>query len=376
MVQETEILIIGGGLAGLTSAIHLAKAGRQVTLIEKNVYPQHKVCGEYISNEVLDYLKWLGADPSILEPSKITDLQFSTLDGKVVSCKLPLGGFGISRHALDQYLCKRAIALGCTVVQDTVKRIQYSKDEFTVDAIENSFKAVIVLGAYGKRDALDYTLNRKFISKKSPWIAVKAHYKGDFPEHLVALHNFTGGYCGVSRVEGGMINLCYLVNYSTFKKYKNIDELQENVIRSNPHLNEIFTKCSMLSRSPLSIGQISFKKKHTIENHVLMIGDSAGLIHPLCGNGMSMAIHSAKISSELIEQYFSSKDKSREKLERGYVESWNKTFDKRLKMGHMLSLVLKSQNLTGILLKVLLTFPSLFQFIIKQTHGKPLTTVS
>jgi flavin-dependent dehydrogenase len=376
MIQETEILIIGGGLAGLTSAIHLAKAGRQVTLIEKNVFPQHKVCGEYISNEVLGYLKWLGADPSLLLPSKIINLQFSANDGEVVSCKLPLGGFGISRYSLDNYLCERAIALGCTVIHDTVKNIHYSEDKFTVQTIKTSLRAVIVLGAYGKRDALDHTMKRKFISKKSPWIAIKAHYKGDFPDHLVALHNFTGGYCGVSRVEDGKINICYLVNYSTFKKFKNINDLQENVLSSNYHLKELFSKCSMISRTPLSISQISFKKKLAIENHVLMIGDSAGLIHPLCGNGMSMAIHSAKISSELIEKYFSKKDKSRQNLETAYVQAWNKNFNKRLTMGSILALTLKSRSLTKVLLKILVSFPSLFQFIIKQTHGKPLIIAS
>ena len=56
MNNRREVLILGGGLAGLTSAIHLLKLGLQVTVIEKNNYPKHKVCGEYISNEVLPYL--------------------------------------------------------------------------------------------------------------------------------------------------------------------------------------------------------------------------------------------------------------------------------------------------------------------------------
>ena len=48
-----DVIIIGGGLAGLTSALHLSKKGFKVTLIEKHDYPRHKVCGEYLSNEVV-----------------------------------------------------------------------------------------------------------------------------------------------------------------------------------------------------------------------------------------------------------------------------------------------------------------------------------
>ncbi|RZK61067.1 MAG: FAD-dependent oxidoreductase, partial [Pedobacter sp.] len=74
MPLKTEILIIGGGLAGLTASLHLNKLGFDVTLIEKSTYPQHKVCGEYISNEVLPYFNWLGIDIATFFPPQITDL--------------------------------------------------------------------------------------------------------------------------------------------------------------------------------------------------------------------------------------------------------------------------------------------------------------
>ena len=89
MKNKKEVLILGGGLAGLTSAIHLSKLGLQVTVIEKNGYPKHKVCGEYISNEVLPYFDYLDIQLSDLKPSTITKLQFSTTDGTSINTKLP-----------------------------------------------------------------------------------------------------------------------------------------------------------------------------------------------------------------------------------------------------------------------------------------------
>jgi len=138
------------------------------------------------------------------------------------------------------------------------------------------------------------------MKEKSHWLAVKAHYLGEFSNDLVGLHNFEGGYCGVSKVENDVINICYLVSYESFKKYKSIEDFQNQIVVKNPHLKLIFDDSKMLFEAPLTISQISFDKKAAVENHILMIGDTAGLIHPLCCNGMAMAIHNAQIATELI----------------------------------------------------------------------------
>ncbi|RTY93653.1 NAD(P)/FAD-dependent oxidoreductase [Flavobacterium sp. GT3R68] len=373
MKPNNEVLIIGGGLAGLTAAIHLSNNGAEVTLIEKNEFPKHKVCGEYISNEVLPYFKELAIDISELNPTAITKIIFSTSKGKVIEGHLPLGGFGISRYALDEFLYKKAISIGCNVIHETVESIDFKDNNFTVTTSKNTIlKSEIVIGAFGKRSNVDQKLNRNFIQKKSPWLAVKGHYSGDFPNDAVGLHNFKGGYCGVSKVEKDVINICYLADYETFQKYKNIENYQENVVLKNPNLKEIFKNSKLLFDKPLTISQISFEKKEAVENHILMIGDTAGLIHPLCGNGMAMAIHSAKIVSELIEKYFNGEINSREQLEKKYTLDWNKNFKNRLKTGRFLGTLLQKQNLSEQLLNLLTKFPFLLPKIIKKTHGKPI----
>jgi flavin-dependent dehydrogenase len=373
-MKDKEVIIIGGGLAGLTSAIHLSKLGLEVTVIEKNNYPKHKVCGEYISNEVLPYLNWLDLNIANLKPTNITNLEFSTANGKTIKSVLPLGGFGISRFTLDEYLYKKAHENGCTILQDNVENIVFENNQFIVTTAEkNILKSEIVIGAFGKRSAIDQKLNRDFIQKKSYWLAVKAHYSGNFPNDSVGLHNFKGGYCGVSKVEKDIINICYLADYETFKQFKNIDEYQKSVVSQNPHLKVIFEKSKLLFEKPLTISQISFEKKQTVENHILMIGDTAGLIHPLCGNGMAMAIHSAKIVSELVEKYYTNEIKSRKELEEKYIQEWNFNFKKRLKIGRLLANLLQKQKLSAALMRILIIFPFLLSKIIKNTHGTPIT---
>ncbi|PKB18600.1 NAD(P)/FAD-dependent oxidoreductase [Flavobacterium sp. 5] len=365
------IVIVGGGLAGLTAAIHLSKIGLKVILIEKNEYPKHKVCGEYISNEIVPYLNWLSLDISQLNPTQISKLDFSTADGELIQCNLPLGGFGVSRYALDDFLYRKAIQNGCEIIQDSVDDIVYKNDFFTISTLNNrTITAGIVIGAFGKRSNIDQKLKREFITKKSYWLAVKAHYSGEYSNELVGLHNFKGGYCGVSKVENDAVNICYLASYDSFKKYKSIEDFQNQVVVKNPYLKLIFDTSELLFDTPLTISQISFDAKNTVENHILMIGDTAGLIHPLCGNGMAMAIHSAKIVSELIEKLHKNEIKSRKQLEKRYIKEWNLNFKKRLRMGRFLTFILQKQKTSAFLMKIMIKFPKLLPIIIKRTHGK------
>lgn len=370
METNPDVLIIGGGLAGLTSAIHLSQKGLKVILIEKSDYPRHKVCGEYISNEILPYLLWLGADVSKLNPTNITNFEFTTNSGKAATAKLPLGGFGISRYVLDHFLYQKALENNCTIIKETVTNVSFDNDVFTVITPNKILTAKIVLGAFGKRSNIDQVLDRDFIHKKSPWLAVKAHYSGDLDNNLVTLHNFNGGYCGVSKVENNSINICYLADYATFKQYKNIEDYQQNVLYKNKHLKAVFENSTLLFDKPITISQISFDKKQPVENHILMIGDTAGLIHPLCGNGMAMAIHSAKIASELVLDYYSNNPISRELLEKKYTKEWNLHFGKRIYMGRILAQILTNKTVTNVLVSIVASFPGFMRGIIKQTHGK------
>ena len=162
-----DVIIIGGGLAGLCNAIHLSKEGMKVLLIEKNEYPKHKVCGEYISNEVLPYLKFLEINPFDFGAVKITNFELSTTKNQVISAKLPLGGFGISRYQFDFILSEKAKSKGVLLLQDSVIDLAFENNRFTVHTKQNnSFHSKIVIGAFGKRSLLDVKMERDFIKKK------------------------------------------------------------------------------------------------------------------------------------------------------------------------------------------------------------------
>jgi len=194
----------------------------------------------------------------------------------------------------------------------------------------------------------------------------------DFPENQVALHNFKGGYGGLSKTETGAVNFCYLASYESFQKEKNITDFNVRVVAQNPFLNDFLSKATPIYDEPMTIAQISFEQKKSVENHILMCGDTAGLIHPLCGNGMAMAIHSAKIASENIHLYLKHKNSDRRVLELNYTKAWDSTFKKRLWMGRQLQALLLNNDLSNLALKAVTKSPALLRKLIKSTHGKPI----
>ncbi|WP_417590225.1 NAD(P)/FAD-dependent oxidoreductase [Owenweeksia hongkongensis] len=361
---------MGGGLAGLTNAIDLRLRCYEVMLIEKKEYPFHKVCGEYVSNEVKPYLQRLGAFPEALQPKNINRFEISSPYGKIASCSMKMGGFGISRHAFDNFLFERASELGVRfMLNTTATDVSFENDEFTVTLMNGeTFIARVVIGAFGKRSVLDKKLGREFFNRKTDYVGVKHHFKADFPDDLVALHNFDGGYCGLSRVENNHVNLCYLTTTKVFKQYGSIQDIEEKHLSQNPHLKRFFENAESVFE-PLVISQVNFMTKKSVENHVLMSGDAAGLIHPLCGNGMAMAIHSAKICSGVVDAFLQ-KRVSRKEMEYRYEQEWGQAFNFRLNFGKAVQGMFGRPVLSNLGVNVLRKFPGLLNKAVQLSHGK------
>lgn len=368
-----DVAIVGGGLGGLSLSIQLVMSGYSVVLFEKEKYPFHKVCGEYISMESREHLKMLGLPLEEMELPMINKLIVSSPSGKVVKSELGMGGFGISRYTIDNELYKIAKDTGVKIYEETkVNDVVFGKDEFKVSANGIDVRARIVAGAFGKRSNLDVKWERKFVENKGKlnnYVGVKYHVKSSHAPDTIALHNFKNGYCGISKVEGDKYCLCYLTTSENLRENNNsIAEMERNVLQKNPFLREIFTKSEFLYSSPLTISQISFDKKSLVENHVLMVGDAAGMITPLCGNGMSMALHASKIAFEHIEKYLQKKV-NRWDMEEGFKWDWDRKFARRMRNGRMIQRLFGKEWVTEIFVSIVKRFPFLTRRLIRGTHG-------
>ena len=374
--QQYNVCIIGGGLAGLALSIQLSKLGYAIALFEKEKYPFHKVCGEYISMESWDFIESLGLDLSAMNLPIIKKLIVSAPDGNKLKAPLPLGGFGISRYLLDNELKKIAVANNVSLYEKCkVEEVSFADDTFLLQTNKGNFTSSVCCGSFGKRSNLDIKWKRRFTirrnNKLSNYIGVKYHIKTNFAADTIALHNFKNGYCGISKIEGDEYCLCYLTNALNLSSNNNsVKQMEQTILYKNKYLKQIFENSEMLLKAPVTISQISFSKKTQVHEHILLMGDAAGMIAPLCGNGMSMALHSSKVAAAAINEFLQKKI-TREQLEKNYTGEWKKIFAARLRTGRLIQSFFGREWLTNIFVLCMKIFPAVTKKIIAQTHGKP-----
>ncbi|WP_426493421.1 NAD(P)/FAD-dependent oxidoreductase [Hymenobacter sp. 102] len=369
-----DVVIIGGGLAGLCAALDLRQRGHAVLLLERQCYPFHRVCGEYISNEVLPYLRRLHTDPASLGPARIRHLQVSSPAGRVLRAPLELGGFGVSRYSLDNFLYQRALEAGVEVRQNTtVTAVAFeaaANQHHLTLADGQHLTARVVLGAYGKRSTLDRQLSRPFFTQRSPYLGVKYHLRyPSLPTDVIALHNFADGYAGISAIEDGKVCFCYLTTRRNLKAHGTIPQLEQRVLARNPHLRHILEHAQVLYPQPEVINEISFAPKTCVEDHVLMCGDAAGLITPLCGNGMAMAMHGASLAAAHAHAFLWN-ELTRPALEAAYTASWQRQFSRRLQTGRAVQRLFGQPLLSEVAVNGLRLWPGAVRQLIGRTHGQ------
>ena len=364
--------IIGGGLAGLCLAIQLADKGVSVVLFEKNQYPFHKVCGEYISMESWDFIKSLGLNLDQLDLPIINKLRISSEKGFMLEHSLQMGGFGISRFSLDHALARIAAAKGVAILEhckvNGLERID--NEGFIIKSSTGDFNVGVLCGSYGK-----YTpqfLARKLMdtgNESDNYIGVKYHIKTDLAPDRIELHNFKDGYCGVSKVDKDWHCLCYLTTSRNLKENgKDIQEMEANVLHKNPFLKAYFTNAEFVNKNPLVISNIHFSRKQTETDGVFLLGDAAGSITPLCGNGMSMGMRASKILATELIRYFEKKE-SIDSVSANYKKAWDHAFGRRITAGYYLQGLFGKRTTTDLALRALNNFPGVLNKLVSLTHG-------
>ncbi len=371
---EADCAIVGGGLAGLSLSILLAGQGWKVLLFEKNTYPFHKVCGEYISLESKPFLERIGV---ALPPERfphINRLQVTAVSGVEVDRPLDMGGVGISRYYLDHQLSLIAIQAGVTIVHERVDDVVFHEKNFTIKTGNARYNATICAGSFGKRSNLDVKFKRDFVRLPARglnnYLGIKYHIRYDHPKDLIALHNFKNGYCGIAAIEDDQYCLCYLTAASNLARCANhIHGMEQGVLYQNPHLKQIFKNAEFVYKEPLVISQVSFANKTQTEGMIPLCGDAAGLITPLCGNGMSMAMRASTIIAPLIDAYLD-KEITLHQLNERYTAAWNTEFKKRLMLGRTMQHLFGNNYVTSAFLHLCKLFPGMADFCIQNTHGQ------
>ncbi len=372
-----DAAIIGGGPAGCSAAIALAERGARVVLAEAKTYPHHKVCGEFLSPECHRLLEAVGVMPALdaLHPVQIDVACITAPDGTAWETPFPGVALGISRSALDATLANHARSRGVDVREATAVTGVCGdlRRGFQLETRTPSGRAGIfarsVVAAYGKRGILDRALNRRFLDHPQPFVALKMHFHGPPLPRRIDLHAFGGGYCGMSEIETGAANVCFLAHQSAFARTGgSIDKFVKWMQAQNPRLREWLSQAEPIHDHWFSIGQVPFSKKTTVENDILMAGDAAGLIVPLAGDGIAMALYSGRLAALHIMEFLDGQ-LSADQLRMRYASQWQREFGSRLAVSRFLQIFMLRPRLLAPGLRLLTAVPPLGRYLVTHTRG-------
>jgi flavin-dependent dehydrogenase len=237
---------------------------------------------------------------------------------------------------------------------------------------ESELWARSVIAAHGKRSNLDRVLARPFLDRRTPYLALKAHFHGPRLPGRIELHIFPGGYCGLSEIEGGQANLGLLVREEAFRAAGGsgpfaVDHFIAWLGGQDQRLAGWLGQATRLDKRWLSIAQVSFQPKEPVVGDVLMTGDAAGLIAPLAGDGIAMALRGGELAAGFVLRYLDGR-LSAAALRRDYAASWQQEFVPRLRLGRWLQALLLQPQLAGLALRLLTGAPGLGRTLVLKTR--------
>lgn len=288
---EYDLIAAGAGPAGCACAITAARAGARVLLLEKDHFPRHKVCGEFVSPESLALLEHLVGETTFKTKPLIDGARVFS-GTKAISLPISPPARSIPRFELDAALLEAARRAGADAQEDvTVSEVQQDQG-FKVISNAGAFRARTVVNTTGRWSQLTQHAMKSNIK----WIGIKGHFREENPSRSVDLYFFDGGYCGVQPVNDNAVNACAMVRANTARS---LDE----VFSCHPELQQRSRDWTPLF-PPITTSPLYFHEPVTESNGMLLAGDAAAFIDPFAGDGISLALHSGALAAECLIPFF------------------------------------------------------------------------
>jgi len=289
-------------VAGCAASIAIARKGLKVTLIEREPTPRHKVCGEFLSGEALEDLQALGVDVASLGAVPIDYVRLAA-SRRAAEAPLPFPAASLTRKTLDTALIAAAIDAGVRVQRGlNVLTLSRTTSNVWQASLEDGTTrdAPTVFLATGKHDLRGH----KRPKDPDQWVAFKMYFRLA-PAQTAQLAGaselmlYPGGYGGIQPVEGGIANLCCVVQ----RRYlAHVGHRWENFLakmqQDCPHLAMRLAGAEPLLAKPIAIAHIPYGYiRRTTEDGLYCIGDQAAVIPSFTGDGISIALHTARCAA-------------------------------------------------------------------------------
>src|SRR3989440_8849423 len=337
-----DVVIVGGGPAGASAAIHLAGRGARVLLAEQKRFPREKLCGEFISPECLEHFERLGVMEQMTEAggAAVAETVFYSRSGRRVSVPSDWFGsagayaLGLSRAEMDARLLKRARETGVCVLEEAiasgllmdngrVRGVRLKQNGRTLE-----FSSLITIDATGRSRQLARRVEREGRSRRSamirraPLVAFKAHLENARGNaSRCEIYFYRRGYGGLSRIENGLSNLCFIVSARDVRACRSdAGRVMREVVMSNARARETLgdarPACEWLAVSLDGFGRRALAPACGL----IAIGDAASFIDPFTGSGVLMALESGELAAQSIARWLAEtfRDEKPKLLAAGY----------------------------------------------------------
>lgn len=374
--QVVDVAVIGAGPAGSVTAALLASRGYSVALVDRDRFPRDKVCGEFLSYDALPILGAMGVD-RLIDEQQVPRIDRCRIIGRRDSCEFEFGpaARGVSRLLLDALLFRHAIASGASDRSGwTATELETSSNPtltISRDGAKLRLCSRVLVGAWGRWGRFDAQLGRSFVhDRQRRHFGFKRHYRARSERtegQTIDLYSFRDGYLGVSAVELGLTNICGLVHADRLSGLKGgWDRFVDAIREEGAHLDHLFSAHEPAQDEFLSSDPVIFRGRSAVVSGIIMTGDSSGIIDPLAGNGMAMAIQSAVLAACAIDEMFRGRDRT--EIERRYQAEHERLFGSRIGWSRRAAAILSRPRLLDGLLRSF-RWPAIARFLMARTRA-------
>ena len=296
-LRDYDLIVIGAGPGGCAAAINAARAGAAVLLLERGHFPRHKVCGEFVSAESLDFLQRLlpPAKRALISGAPRIPQARIFVDDVEVRAEIDAPAASITRCELDFALWTSCLQNGIDARQDCTVQAVEGAGPFTVSTQAERFIAKAVINATGRWSNLTSPAIRSRQTGQR-WIGLKAHFSESNPPASVDLYFFDGGYCGVQPISADAVNACAMVKAT-------VATTIPEMLRLHPALRDRSCNWQLLM-DPVTTSPLIFHNPEPLFAGTLQVGDAATFVDPFVGDGISLALRSGALAAECLAPFF------------------------------------------------------------------------